>query len=41
MVHHNQPITLLDLHKLVQAIDYCYWERKAKITHHILQSIYP
>ena len=29
MVHHDQPITLLDLCKLVQAIDYHYWERKA------------
>ena len=33
MVHHDQPITLLDLHKLVQAIDYRYWEQKAEITH--------
>ena len=32
MVHHNQPVTLLDLHKLVQAIDYHYWEWKAEIT---------
>ena len=32
MVHHNQPVTLLDLHKLVQAINYCYWELKAEIT---------
>ena len=32
MVHHNQPVTLLDLHKLVQAIDYRYWEWKAEIT---------
>ena len=32
MVHHTQPIMLLDLHKLVQPIEYCYWERKAEIT---------
>ena len=32
MVHHDWPVTLLDLHKLVQAIDYRYWERKAEIT---------
>ena len=32
MVHHDRPITLLDLHKLMQAIDYRYWERKAEIT---------
>ena len=32
MVHHNRPLTLLDLCKLVQAIDYRYWERKAEIT---------
>ena len=32
MVHHDRPVTLLDLHKLVQAIDYCYWEWKAEIT---------
>ena len=32
MVHHDRPIMLLDLHKLVQAIDYCYWEWKAEIT---------
>ena len=32
MVHHNRPITLLDLRKLMQAIDYCYWEQKAEIT---------
>ena len=31
MVHHNRPITLLDLHKLVQAINYHYWEQKAEI----------
>ena len=31
MVHHDRPVTLLDLHKLVQAINYCYWERKAEI----------
>ena len=33
MVHHDRPVTLLDLCKLVQAINYCYWERKAEITH--------
>ena len=33
MVHHNRPATLLDLHKLVQAINYHYWEQKAEITH--------
>ena len=33
MVHHNQPVTLLDLHKLIQAINYCYWEWKTEITH--------
>ena len=32
MVHHDRPITLLELHKLVQAINYCYWEWKAEIT---------
>ena len=32
MVHHDRPITLLDLRKLVQAIDYHYWEQKAEIT---------
>ena len=29
MVHHDQPITLLDLCKLVQAIDYHYLGQKA------------
>ena len=33
MVHHNWPVTLQDLSKLVQAIDHCYWERKAEVTH--------
>ena len=33
MVHHDRPVTLLDLRKLMQAIDYRYWERKAEITH--------
>ena len=33
MVHHDRPVTLLDLHKLMQAIDYRYWEWKAEITH--------
>ena len=32
IVHHDRPIMLLDLHKLVQAINYCYWEWKAEIT---------
>ena len=32
MVHHDRPVTLLDLCKLVKAIDYRYWERKAEIT---------
>ena len=32
MVHHDWPITLRDLHKLVQAIDHRYWERKAEVT---------
>ena len=32
MVHHDQPVTLLDLRKLVQAINYRYWERRAEIT---------
>ena len=32
MVHHNRPVTLQDLHKLVQAIDHRYWERKAEVT---------
>ena len=31
MVHHDRPIMLLDLHKLIQAIDYRYWEQKADI----------
>ena len=31
MVHHNWPITLLDLCKLVQTIDHRYWERKAEV----------
>ena len=31
MVHHDCPVTLLDLCKLIQAIDYHYWERKAEI----------
>ena len=33
MVHHDRPVTLLDLRKLVQAINYHYWEWKAEITH--------
>jgi len=32
MVHHDKPLTLLGLRKLVQAIDSRYWERKAEIT---------
>ena len=31
MVHHDRPVTLLDFCKLVQAIDYCYWEQKADV----------
>ena len=31
MVHHERPITLLDLHKLIQTIDHCYWEQKAEV----------
>ena len=31
IVHPNRPITLLDLHKLIQAIDHRYWERKAEV----------
>ena len=34
MVHHDQPVTLWDLHKLVQAINYHYWERKLKSRNH-------
>ena len=33
MVHHNQPVNLRDLRKLVQAIDHRYWERKAEVMH--------
>ena len=32
MVHHDRPVMLLDLHKLMQAIDYRYWEQKVEIT---------
>ena len=32
MVHHNQPVTLRDLRKLIQTIDHRYWERKAEVT---------
>ena len=32
MVHHDWPITLRDLRKLVQAIKHRYWERKAEVT---------
>ena len=33
MVHHDRPVTLWDLCKLIQAIDHCYWERKAEVMH--------
>ena len=33
MVHHDWPIILQELHKLMQAIDHRYWEQKAKVTH--------
>src|SRR5882672_2623548 len=33
MVHHNKPNTLAGLHKLVQAIDARYWERKGELSH--------
>ena len=33
LVHHNKPTTLSDLQKLIQAIDSCYWEHKAEISH--------
>ena len=32
MVHHPKPTSLVELHKLVQAIDYWYWECKVEIT---------
>ena len=32
MVHHDWPVTLRDLCKLIQAIDHRYWERKAEVT---------
>ena len=32
MVHHDRPVTLWDLRKLVQAIDNRYWEWKAEVT---------
>ena len=32
MVHHDRPVTLRDLHKLVQTIDHHYWEWKAEVT---------
>ena len=38
MVHHNKPLMLLDLQKLVQAIDSQYWEQKAEISHKNPQS---
>ena len=31
MVHHDRPVTLQDLRKLVQTIDHRYWERKAEV----------
>ena len=31
MVHHDRPVTLQDLHKLIQAIDHHYWEWKAEV----------
>ena len=31
MVHHDWPVTLRDLHKLVQAINHCYREQKAEV----------
>src|SRR6266481_2338871 len=31
MVHHPKPASLVDLRKLIQAIDSQYWERKAEI----------
>src|SRR5882724_8756230 len=33
MVHHEKPNTLVGLHKLVQAIDARYWERKGELSH--------
>ena len=33
MVHHPKPVSLLELCKLVQAINSCYWECKAEIAH--------
>ena len=33
MVHHDKPMTLSGLRKLVQAIDTHYWEHKAEIAH--------
>ena len=33
MAHHDQPVTLWDLRKLVQAINHCYWEQKAEVVH--------
>ena len=32
MVHHDRPVTLRDLRKLVQTIDHRYWEQKAEVT---------
>src|SRR6266481_1166349 len=33
MVHHNKPTSLSSLQKLSQAIDACYWERHAEVSH--------
>ena len=32
-MHHDRPVTLRDLHKLIQTIDHHYWEWKAEVTH--------
>src|SRR5882672_9961370 len=32
MVHHNKPNTLAGLHRLIQAIDAQYWERKGELS---------
>ena len=32
MVHHDHPVTLQDLCKLIQTIDHHYWEWKAEVT---------
>ena len=33
MVHHDRPVTLQDLRKLIQAIDHRYWEWRAEVMH--------